>query len=90
MGMHNFIVIIFDVTITRFLFKSLYENGKNDAFVLTFVLRSYFFSHKSLYEMDKHEIRSYSRSYSFYINPCAKRRFWGSPRLGFLNFKSVN
>ena len=83
MGMHNFIVIIVDFAVIVFLHKSLYENQNHDAFGLTFGLRSDSFSHKSLYEMDKHEMRSDSRSDSFYINPCAKRRFFRSHRLGF-------
>ena len=67
----------------RLIHKSLSQSYDFDAFVLAFVLRSYPFLHKSLDEMDEYEMRSYSRSYSFYINPCAKTIFLRSHRLGF-------
>ena len=61
--------------VARLIHKSLSQSYDFDAFVLAFVLRSYPFLHKSLDEMDEYEMRSYSRSYSFYINPCAKTIF---------------
>ena len=69
--------------VARLIHKSLSQSYDFDAFVLAFVLHSYPFLHKSFDEMDEYEMRSYSRSYSFYINPCAKTIFLRSHRLGF-------
>ena len=84
MDIHKYAAKDVGFMVARLIHKSLSQSYDFDAFVLAFVLRSYPFLYKSLYEMDKYEMRSYSRSYSFYINPCMKCSFSEPHRLDFV------